>query len=517
MGERGRRALAAGAGCGATLLVAAVLGLLGGTLVGAEDNGDGHRLFCGVGLRPLTIDTLSSWKGGVVGDFALGEPTCGMSVPSSAALLLRAAGLGGDTLSLVTVAWWYAVLVGIVVGLAAWAACAAGAVRAAVLVVPVAPLALPAFSRFFASTYGEPAGLLGTVAAACGIAALLVVDPGRRREHAVATALTLAGGGVAATAKPAYLPVLGVALAVGALVLVRTRRRPAPRVASAARRSAAGLGVLAAVAAVAVPVWGAVHFQEKIYEGANVHDVVFTMALAELGPGAVGELGLPAAAVAATGHGYFNGPPRPTGDWYRAAIGERPAALRGDALGALLRSPPALLRTLGVGLQATGRADLPYLASSPADPRRPSALAGDVGWSGADGPELRAVLAAPGRPPWLPTAVVLAALAAAAGVPAWGRRAPAAARWCLAAGLAAATALGLVVAALAGDGYFELFKHVWLGGYVVVVAALCLLGASGALVHAGLGRLGLLGRWAGRPPDQSSPGRSSAGNVPASS
>lgn len=509
MGERGRSALAIGAGGGATLLVAAVLGLLAGPLVGAEDNGDGHRLFCGVGLRPLTVDTLASWKGGVVGDFALGDPTCGMSVPSSAALLLRTAGLGADTLSLITVAWWYAVLVGIAVGLAAWAASAAGPARAAVVAVPVLPLALPAFSRFFASTYGEPAGLLGTVVAGCGVAALLVVEPGRRRERAVATALTLVGGGLAATAKPAYLPVLGAGLAVGALVLVRARRRPVPRSASRVRRVAVGLGALAAVAAVAVPVGGAVHFQEKIYEGANVHDVVFTMALAELGPGAVGELGLPAAAVAATGHGYFNGPPRPTGDWYRAAIGERPAALRGDALVALLRSPSAALRTVGVGLQATGRADLPYLASVPADPRRPSALAGDVGWSGASGPELRAVLAAPGRPPWLPTAVVLAALACAASVPAWRRRAPAAARWCLAAGLAAATALGLVVMALVGDGYFELFKHVWLAGYVLAVAGLCLLGGLGALVAAPIVR------GSGRP-GQSAPGRSSAGNVPAS-
>jgi hypothetical protein len=75
---------------------------------------------------------------------------------------------------------------------------------------------------------------------------------------------------------------------------------------------------------------------------------------------------------------------------------------------------------------------------------------------------------------------VLLALAAAVSTPAWRRRAPTAARWCLAAGLGAVTALGLIVMALLGDGFFEVFKHVWLAAYLLVVAGLCLLGALGA-------------------------------------
>ena len=49
----------------------------------------------------------------------------------------------------------------------------------------------------------------------------------------------------------------------------------------------------------------------------------------------------------------------------------------------------------------------------------------------------------------------------------------------LAAGYAV-TALGLVAVAVLGDGYFEVFKHVWLAAYVLLVTGLCLVGALGA-------------------------------------
>jgi hypothetical protein len=42
------------------------------------------------------------------------------------------------------------------------------------------------------------------------------------------------------------------------------------------------------------------------------------------------------------------------------------------------------------------------------------------------------------------------------------------------------------VVAVLGDGYFEVFKHVWLAAYLLLVGGLCLLAAVGAgLVHAG--------------------------------
>ncbi|MEJ2862142.1 glycan biosynthesis hexose transferase WsfD [Actinomycetospora flava] len=471
-----RVTLAAGATVLAASVVVFTLGLPTGRPVGVEDNGDGFRLYCGLGLVPRTVDRLAAWKGGVVTDFAVGAPICGSSTPSSATLVLHAAVLGHDgSFALATLGWWYAVLAGVVVGVAAWAASAGGLRRAAVLVVPVAPLALVPFTRLFVSTYAEPAGLLGALALACGIAAVMVTGRADRRARTVALALVAVGGAVAATAKPAYVPVLVAAVVVCAVVRVG-RRRPWRVVGPA-------IAVVTVLAA-AGPIGAAVNFQNEIYEGANVHDIVFTLALTELGPTATAELGLPPEAAALTGDGYFNAPPRATEDWWVRAVRDEPDATRAAAYAALARDPAALLRAVGVGLQATLGADLPYLAAGPGDVARPSPPGGDPGWSGAHQPDLHSVLGS-FRAPWLPSALVLLALGAAASTVAWRRRAPACARWCLAAGLGAATAVGLVVAAVLGDGYFEVFKHVWLAAYLLVLTGLCLLGALAHLALSG--------------------------------
>jgi hypothetical protein len=269
--------------------------------------------------------------------------------------------------------------------------------------------------------------------------------------------------------------VLVAAVTTCAVVAVG-RRRP--------RRVVGPVIAVVTVLAAAVPVGAAAGFQSSVYGGANIHDIVFTLALPELGPDATTEIGLPPEAAAFAGNGFFNGPPHPTADWYLRAIRDEPDATRSAAYGALVRHPDALLRAMGVGLQATVRPDLPYLAAGPADPARRSPFGGDPAWSGARQPDLRTVLDT-ARPAWLPTALVLLTLVAAATSPAWRRRAPAAARCCLAAGLGAVTALGLVAMAVLGDGYFEVFKHVWLAAYLLVVTGLCLLGA----LVTGIGRL----------------------------
>src|SRR4051794_4639168 len=256
---RSRGALALTAGLGAAAVVVLPLGLPRGRTFGVEDNGDGYRLYCDMGLVARTVDRVAAWKGGVITDYALAAPTCGASTPSSAGMVLRAATLGADgTFALVTVAWWYAALVGLVVALAGWAASASGLRRAAVLAVPVVPLALPAFTRFFLSTYGEPAGLLGTLAVACGVAALLVTGAEQRAARTVALLLVAFGGAFAATAKVASLPVLVVAVVVCAGVTVG-RRRP--------RRLVGPAIAVVTVLAVAVPVASAVGFQNRVYGG----------------------------------------------------------------------------------------------------------------------------------------------------------------------------------------------------------------------------------------------------------
>ncbi|MDL5158135.1 hypothetical protein [Actinomycetospora termitidis] len=454
---RARALTAGGAGLAAVAMVLVALGSRG-----VEDNGDGFRLICGEGLVPRTVDGIASWKGGVVTDFALASaPTCAESAPSSARLVLRAAALlSDDTLDLRTVGLIYALLVGLVVGVAAWAATATGLRRALVLVVPVAPLALPWFSRFFVSTYAEPAGLLGTVAVGCGLGAFLAARHAGPADRATALALVAVGGLVAGTAKPAYLPVLAVTVAVvavGSRSLVRRGRLRTPVVVVA---------VLVGVAA--VPVGAALRFQSLAYESANVHDLVFTLVLPELGPGATADLGLPGEAAAYTGTGFFNGPPHPSAAWWREAVLTQPDATRARVHRTLVSEPATVVRAIGVGLRATVRPDLPYLASGPAVANRLSPLGGDPGWSGARQSDFRRVLDAGGWWQWLPALLVAACLVIGS------RRSP----WCRAAGLVGITALGLVVAAVFGDGYFELFKHVWLASYVLIVAALCLVGAS---------------------------------------
>ena len=203
---------------------------------------------------------------------------------------------------------------------------------------------------------------------------------------------------------------------------------------------------------------------------------MFTTTLLEMGPTATSALGLPPEAAALTGNGYFNGPPRPDGvAWWEGAILQRPSETRNAALLLLAEHPAPAARAVGVGLQATTLADLPYLDSLPASPfEAPSSPDGHPGWSGARQPDLAQVLETRAAPRGCPPR---------SSCWPWSRRATArwqgrAARWSLAAGLAAGTALALIVVAVAGDGYFEVFKHAWLAAYLLAVSGLCLAGAA---------------------------------------
>lgn len=463
------------AGVAALAVVVGGAGLLTGP-IGAGDNGDGYRLYCGAGLTPLTPDGASSWKGGVVLRFATGKAPCPDPPESSALTVLRLASAGaGPEWSLTTLGWWYAVGIAVVTAVAAGLVLGGGPARLLVLVPPLVPLALPAVSRFFVSTYSEPAGLLGTVTVLLGAGVVAAVPRERRAERIGGMVLTAVGGVVAASAKPSFAPLLAVAAVVCATAAVGS---------GAPRRLRAHLpGVVTAGLAVAIavgPVLGAVQWQRRNYEVVNTHNLVFTLVLPEVGPAAVGPLGLPPAAAAFSGLAYY---PEGSNGYPGSEVVERDAdAVRSAAYRLLVEDPGAVARAVGTGLVANLGARLEYLPSEPLRPGAPAEPIGrTVGPQGANGRQLSEWL--DGLPvPWLPAALVVLGVLAGVGTRRSGNPVVAAAARVAAA--AAVSALLVTAAAVLGDGYFEIAKHVWLSAYCLAVAVVAVVTSAAAAVAA---------------------------------
>jgi len=488
-----RLLLAVGVALVVTAALVGRLGLVGGGgALGAADNADGARLFCTVGLTPYTTDGIASGHGIVVTEFRTGGRPCRVPTPvtsggvvldAAVALAARfdpspAAPDGTTRFGLEVLARVYAGLFGLGAGLATWAAAGATARRRVgrvvlVVVPPLAPLlAVPWWSRFLVSTYGEPAGLLGAAWLAWG---LLVVALSRAPDRAVrvtALGLVAAGGVVAVTAKPGFLPV-GVATVVAcALVTVGVRRwwRHVP-------------GLVAAVVVVALalaPVLAGIRYQDALYEVPNTHDLVFTAILPESGPAALPALGLPPQAARASGEHFYLDLGRDVPGWDETP-GPRTTAIRTAARRWVAQHPAVALAMVRRGLDATLRPQVRYLVSTTAGARTVSgslpvapvpegAQHVEVTFAWLDG--------LPGR--WLPPAVVVVALLAAAStvlLPRFSRRLGAARGLLRAAGVLAAAAVGTVLLATLGDGYVELTKHVWLASYLLLVAGTVLVGA----------------------------------------
>jgi len=475
-------AVAAGAVC-----LAAVVGSTGlwGVPRGAGDNNDGYRLFCGVGLVPSTPDGRSDWRGAVVLMFHRG-PVCADSIPSSGRSLLHlAASSTAGEVSLVRLAWLYTALLVLVVSVAAWSATVVAIRRVLILVPVVLPLADPDFTRFFLSTYAEPAGLLGAVMLLCGVAALTQTRVGDRAARVTAVALVGGGGVLAVTAKLAYAPVLLVALVVCASTPVTVRY-------GAGRWSSWVTGpvvVVVAMLAAAGPIIAAMDYQARVTAGFNSYNLAFTLVLTEV-PGSAGALGLPPTAAAYAGRSFFAYPSGPTGVPGADIVAADPRAARSAALRVLASHPAALLHAVGVGLQATEGSDVSYLPAVPyAGQPRPVAtgrpLPVQAGEGGADAPLLGAWLDTM-RAPWLPSALVFAGLFAGAVNALRRRRGGLTSGAVRVAAVAAAAALGLAAVAVLGDGYFEIAKHAWLAAYAVDVAAYSLL-TAGVVTVARLG------------------------------
>lgn len=471
-----RLAIAFVAALASVLVVAWSTGLLVGAPVGATDNGDGSRLYCGAGIVPDTPRNQSAWMGGVVLDY-VGHEVCNDPIPSSALVMLRAA-VGGDlgpdqTWSLTTLGWWYVAGVGVITALAAAAVTAQALWRVVLLVPALAPLANADFSRFFISTYGEPAGLLGAYATVCGIAVVVATRQTNRFSRTLGLLLTAGGGLFAVAAKVAYAPVFLVAFAVCAVTPVAITRRG-----GGWPRRIVGPVLAGGLIVAGTPVIQAgVQWQERNYSDANVHNLIYTAVIAEI-PHAPRILGLPPEAAQYAGTPIQTSALDKPG---RQEIADDPAGYRADAMRLLLVNPDVLIRGLGLGLQATQGRDLLYLASAPWVPgaqfvNKPTTAEAQVLSAGQQSASPSSLTYWLDRMPlpWLPTALVITGLVAGAlgllfrRVLSFG--------FAVMAGLASTVAVGLIMVALA-DGYFELAKHVWLASYFIDVTALALAGA----------------------------------------
>lgn len=463
------------------------LGLVGGEAIGAADNGDAIRLYCVADLVPDTDDRAAPGHGVAITEYRTGGPGCWREPPiSSAGLLLEATVTVATTLDATPPApdgsrrfsfeWLAAVYVALFAlgaGVATVAATAGGRaarpVRAvplvlAVVVPPLLPLlAVPWWSRFLVSSFSEPAGLLGAAWLAWGLLAAAVTRPTSRTARLAALGLIAAGGVVATTAKPGFLPVGLVAVAACVTITVGTRpwRRRLP-------------GIVAAVLAVAVsviPVLSGVRAQEEAYDKVNAHNLAFTAVLPEAGPTATTALGLRPEAWGQSGQHFYLDGGRSVPAWDET-VGARPDELRSAAHRYVVEHPLVLARMVHRGLVATLRPQIPYLATETAGPGtttgsvpRPSFPEG----SQTMGPMFVYMDGLPGR--WVPPTVLVLALAAGALAVAARRGrdgSPARATACVA-GALGVTALGVVVVAVLGDGYCELAKHVWLASYTLAV------------------------------------------------
>lgn len=449
------------------VLLASTIGLLPGSqAVGAGDNGDGSRLYCGVGLSAVGAPA-SEWQGGVILDFSRSAP-CSTHQPSSAFAVMRVAAFNQDPFSLRRLGWLYSGLFATVATIAGCAVAARRFISLSLLLPPIVPLFDPDFARFLISTYAEPAGLLGAFAMVCGVAVAACTHRHHRAERFVAIFLIGSGGLMAGLAKLAYVPVLAVATVVLATVPVCIRSPARGWTAWLAGPSAAMLTAAAAV----LPINSARAWQAETYGSFNTHNFVYGVVLTEF-PGSTSRLGLPARASDSRGDAYL--PNGPAGVAGADLVAANPDHYRTAGSRLLIQSPVSLARVVGIALQATIGRSLTYLPNQPWTTASTPPTLGRIisGAQGADSRSFRPWLDAMSRP-WMPS--LLTALGAVFGVISvrWRRHRTAA--FAKMSGICAASALGLAVVAVFGDGYFEIAKHVWLAAYFLDVTLLALLG-----------------------------------------
>ncbi|MCD2198023.1 hypothetical protein LQ327_32095 [Actinomycetospora endophytica] len=455
------------------------LPLIGGGLIGVGDNGDAYRLFCTAGLTPDTPSGFSLWRGVVVTAFTTGGTPCTTAPSSSATLLGLTVPAGPGVWSLTSYAWLLAGVAALGVGLGAAALSTVRPARAALVLIPLVPLLVVSWwTRFLVSLYAEPTALVATVWVLTGLLVVAGSRPTHRVVRLVALGLLAVGGFAAATAKPGFVPIGGVAALCCALMVLRSpHARPSVKVLT---RLAGPLVALALLVGAAGPVAAGVEGQDHSYAAVNAHNLVFTALMPEIGPGTVASaVGLPPGAALHSGEGFYVAMGLDVPGW-ATAIGDRPEQVQSEAHTLLLQHPGALVSMVGHGLTATMRPQLTYLPSAPRG-TAPEHFEGRTVYPEA-GPQtalLDGWLANIGAG-WLPLATVLLAFAAGAAtlIPRVRRADPLTVGLIRVAAGSALLGLGVVTLAVLGDGYYELSKHVWLASYLFGVTGLTGLAAA---------------------------------------
>jgi hypothetical protein len=454
------------------------LPLLGGGLIGVGDNGDAYRLFCTAGLTPATPSKFSLWRGVVVTSFTTGGTPCTTAPSSSATLLGLVVPTGPGPWSLTSYAWVLAAVAALGVGIGAATLASVRPYRAALVLLPLVPLLVVSWwTRFLVSLYAEPTALVGTVWVLTGLVVVAATRPTDRVPRVVALGLLALGGFLAATAKPGFVPVGGVAALACALVVIRPTE--AGRGVRVLTRLAGPLVALALVAGAASPVAAAIAGQDRSYAAVNTHNLVFTALMPEIGPDTVAAaVGLPPGAALHSGEGFYVAGGLDVPGW-ATVIGDHPDQARSAARTLLVEHPTALATMVDRGLTATMRPQLPYLPSAPRG-TAPEHFEGRTVYPEA-GPQtvlLDGWLANIGAG-WLPLATVLVALGAGATtlLPRVRRADPLTIGLVRVAAASALLGLGVVTVAVLGDGYYELSKHVWLASYLFGVTGVAGLAA----------------------------------------
>ncbi len=273
---------------GTLVAVCSVVGVFG-DVYGAADQGDGPRLMCSADLAAVGPAAQLAFQRPVLQTKYQRVPSvCASRFPTSRFVVLQIAALGKGTFDLRRLGFLEISLLAAVAGLGALLLSARGWFGVVVGAIVVIPAAAPVFARYFISPLEESSGLVGAVGLLLGAAVIFSAStPLPAWERRTALALTWFGAAYGGFAKPPYI---GIAL-VGVAVLATYRGRASRRIRWPRRLAAYVPGISLAlmllmctgVYAAISNHWARVDRQDGVRtQDVNTHDFVFVGAVPEL-------------------------------------------------------------------------------------------------------------------------------------------------------------------------------------------------------------------------------------------